>query len=148
MTRGPKSPIKIDLTEEDKIKLEKLLEVRGPESKVGKRIRTILMISEGKNISQIKRLLNLERRIIRIWANRYLKDGFDVLLKDRPRPGRPRKFSDEDCKVLLKMASEEPGKYGLKQKKWSCEALKKELMKQGLIQNISPETIRRILKKV
>ena len=144
--RGPKTPIKIVLTEEEKNKLEAIAQNKKTPLKFVKRVKSILMLSEGRPILHIKKAISLQRRIIRKWAYRYLENGIDGLY-DSPRPGRPRIFPDDVEKKLIEIASASPEKYGLKLKRWTCKELCRQLVDEGIVENISLETVRRILKK-
>lgn len=145
MARGRTTPIKIVLTDEEKAKLEATLKDNTLPDNIIKRIQSVLMLADGEYILHISNKLNLTRKMIRMWGRRYLKQGFDSLFRDAPRSGRPQSFSAEAHRLLLKMASEPPEKYG--RKKWSNKALKEELIKQGIVKNISAEIVRRKLKE-
>lgn len=135
MPPGPKSPIKIKLTDEDKIKFEKLFKDRELDDKTRKRIAVILLLAEGCSISLIKQILNIDRKTIRRWAYLFLEDGIIAFFQDIPRSGRSRKFSNED-----------PGKYVIKRKKWSCKYSKEEVEKQKFAIGVLNKIIKKMLR--
>jgi len=144
--RGPKTPIKIVLTDKQKKELEKILQDKKTPLKFAKRVKSILMLEEGRPILHIKKAISLQRRIIRKWAYRYLEHGVDGLY-DSPRPGRPRIFPEDVEKKLIEIATASPSKYDRKLKRWTCKELCNQLVNDGIVENISLETVRRILKK-
>jgi len=97
--RGPKSPIKITLKDDERSKLIKLLECNNTSSRFAKRINTILMIADGQAIQHISDSIGLQRRIIREWGQRFIEKRIDGLF-DTPRPGRPRKDIPEESGML------------------------------------------------
>jgi len=59
------------------------------------RARAILLAAEGKTDSAIAREVDLTRRMVGQWRQRFVKERL-AGLPDRPRPGRPRMYSDAD----------------------------------------------------
>lgn len=90
--QGRKSPIKIELEEEERKKLEHI--IKSYKTPLGKamRIKIVLMISEGHSLTHIGRELKVQRRIVRKWGKRYMEKGIKGL-EDAPRSGRPPGFS-------------------------------------------------------
>ena len=144
--RGPRSPIKIVLTEKEKQELEGMLQDSNTSTELGKRIKSILFLAEGKRVSHIKNDIKLERRIIRKWAYRFLKDRMNGL-EDSPRSGRPKVFPADLEEHLLRLVAEPPQRYGYSSKRWSCNKLGKQLVRKGVVDKISVESVRRILRR-
>jgi len=55
----------------------------------------VLLAAEGKTNSAIAREVDLTRRMVIQWRQRFVKERL-AGLPDRPRPGRPRTYSDAD----------------------------------------------------
>lgn len=62
------------------------------------RARVILMVADGVSLSAISRKVGLARRIVRKWAERFAVDRFRGLA-DKPRSGRPPRFSPDRSDV-------------------------------------------------
>lgn len=92
--RGPKSPIKIILKDDERTKLENLLQSNKTSSRFSKRIKIILMLADGQAIKHISQSIGLQRRMIRKWGHRFMEKRMNGLFDD-PRPGRPRINKDE-----------------------------------------------------
>lgn len=90
--QGRKTPIKIILTDEEKKKLERLIKSYKTPVGLMERLKMILMISEGNSLTEIGRVLKVQRRIVRKWGRRFMEKRFEGL-KDAPRSGRPPVFS-------------------------------------------------------
>ena len=58
------------------------------------RAQVILMVADGVSLSAVSRKVGLARRIVRKWAERFVRKRF-VGLADAPRSGRPPRFSPD-----------------------------------------------------
>lgn len=58
------------------------------------RAQLILLLAKGESFCATSRKVGLARRLIYKWANRFLEEGI-AGLKDRPRSGRPARFSPD-----------------------------------------------------
>lgn len=90
--QGRKTSIKIILSEEEKAKLNGLM--RSFKTPVGllRRVKIVMMISEGNSLSHISRVLEIERKVVSKWGKRFMEKRLKGLL-DEPRSGRPPVFS-------------------------------------------------------
>src|SRR6266571_7996412 len=71
-----KSPFEIELSEEEFREL---------------RAKIVLLAAEGKTNAEIARRLDCALRTVSLWRKRFFEERLDGL-RDRPRPGRPRRF--------------------------------------------------------
>ena len=81
-----------------------------------------------------------------IWRTRtaYLEGGLDLALRDVQRPGAPRKYeTDVEAEVAALACSKPPAGA----KRWTLVLLEREARGRPGMQDISRETIRRLLKK-
>ena len=79
-------------------------------------------------------LLDLDRNTVRLWRDRFLAGGIEALVKDRPRPGRPRVVRRdvvEAVVTLTRMTLPEDGTH------WSVRTMAK-------VAGASPATVQRI----
>lgn len=79
----------------DERRLRILSKRKRVEARVADRARMILLAAQGKTDLEIGAALNVDRRVAARWRSRYLSGGVEGLLKDAPRPGRPRTQSAE-----------------------------------------------------
>ena len=86
------TPICIKLNAEEKFVLEHLARSLTAPHRDVVRAKTILLLAEDYSVSAVARLVGRQRRIVRKWAQRFLKKRLKGLL-DEPRSGRPARFS-------------------------------------------------------
>jgi hypothetical protein len=81
-----------------------------------------------------------------IWRTRsaYLEGGLEHALRDEARPGKPRRYeTDVEAEVTALACSKPPAGA----KRWTLILLEREARERPGMQDISRETIRRLLKK-
>jgi hypothetical protein len=81
-----------------------------------------------------------------IWRTRaaYLEGGLEYALRDAPRPGAPRRYQ---TKVEAEIAALSCSAPPVGAKRWTLVLLEQEARRRPGIEDISRETIRRLLKK-
>ncbi|MDP6664447.1 MAG: IS630 family transposase [SAR202 cluster bacterium] len=72
---------------------------------LAKRAQMILECADGKTNTAVAAELKVSKPTVGKWRSRFLSRGVDGLL-DEPRPGTPRKISDEDVERVLTMTLE------------------------------------------
>jgi len=110
------------------------------------------LADEGLNHRDIARELNISRDMARLWRNRWLevsqKDSPVVeRLADAPRPGGPSTFSLEQILQLFAIACEKPQTDGRPISHWTSRELADEMMKQGIVESISPRHVGRLMNE-
>lgn len=88
----------------------------------------------------------------RLWRNRWLElsqKDIPVVerLADAPRPGGPMSFSLEQIVQLFAIACENPNDYGRAISHWTARELADEVIKQGIVERISPRHVGRLLNE-
>ncbi len=83
------------------------------------------------------------RTIINI-TNHYIEGGLLKALEDDPRPGRPVKFDDRvKSRIVATVCSSPPEGFD----RWTLELLKEHTEREGLVDQISKESIRLVLQE-
>jgi putative transposase len=145
--RGPK-PDLLNLTE-----VERLVRRHSTSQQMALRGRIILEAHAGKNNSQIARELSVSVETVRAWRKRWLALQPVALadlkvedrLRDVPRPGRKSQITAEQTCQLIALACEQPKERPISQ--WTGREIADEVMRRGIIQQISPRHAARLLKK-
>ena len=134
------------------------------------RFEIILLASQGKSNSQVKRDLGIALNTVRKWRRRWesawkslntFESGIDgespkdyellgrikTILSDNPRSGTPKQITLSQEKQITALACEKPEKYGVMMTQWNREMLAQTAVKLGIVKTISPRYISVILKK-
>jgi putative transposase len=151
---GPKA-VAVTLTDKEKEGLEQLARRHNVGQQTAKRARVVLAVGEGKSNSQITRELNVSRDMVRLWRQRWLdlqpialEDlSIEERLEDLPRPGAPSRITPDQVCRIQQMACEKPEKSDRPITHWTSREIADEVMKQGIVDQISPRHAARILKK-
>src|SRR5512135_3154588 len=80
----------------------------------------------------------------RKWRTRFAVFGL-AGLRDLPRSGRPRRFTEIQRAEIKALACELPATRGVPLSRWTCLDLAVEVVNGGIVDTISPSTVRRIL---
>ena len=150
--RGPK-PDPLSLSELERTELKRLVRGHTTAQQVALRARIILEADAGKNNSQIARELDVSVETVRAWRKRWLAFQSIALadlsvqerLSDVPRPGRRSQISAEQICQVIAMACEQPKERPISQ--WTGREIADEVMRRGIIKQISPRHAARLLKK-
>lgn len=107
------------------------------------RARILLMADDQKGASNttIAAELSCGRETVRRIRHRFLTEGVEGALFDRPRPGQPKKLTGEDEAFVIATACSDPP---LGSDHWTLKLLVKKL-KTKKRKEVSTEPIRRVL---
>lgn len=144
------APTPLQLTEAERSQLQQVVKRHSTPQQIALRASIILLADEGLNHRDIGRQLNISRDMARLWRNRWIdlsQKDMPVLerLVDAPRPGSPATFSLEQVLQLFAMACESPETYGRPISHWTSRELADEMMKQGIVESISPRHVGRLM---
>lgn len=151
---GPKA-IEIKLSEAEKEALEKLVKGHNTGQQIALRGRIILAASQEKSNSQIVRELKVSMNTVRLWRSRWplfqpiplAELSAQERLEDLPRPGAPARITaDQRCQIE-QLACQKPEKSGRPISHWSNWEIADEIMKQGIVDQISARHAGRLLKR-
>jgi transposase len=81
---------------------------------------------------------------VRTWRGRFAAEGLAGLM-DRPRSGRPSRFTAIQVAQVKALACQLPADTGTPLARWSCPELAREAITQGVTEAISASTVRRWL---
>lgn len=144
------APTPLQLTETERSQLQQVVKRHSTPQQIALRASIILLADEGLNHRDIGRELDISRDMARLWRNRWLElsqKDLPVLerLVDAPRPGGPATFSLEQILQLFAIACERPETYGRPISHWTSRELADEMMKQGIVERISPRHVGRLM---
>ena len=109
-----------------------------------KRALALVKSDEGLSDAKIAESLSISVPTVARLRKRFVVEGMDRVLNERPRRGRSRKLSGKQEAHLVAVAcSEAPEGYT----HWTLRLLAGKVVELGYSESISPETVRQILKK-
>lgn len=127
------------------------------------RAKIILMAADGLDNMRISKEVGLGQDSVSKWRCRFIKslpllqevaekdptnleEAVCAFLDDRPRPGQPMHYTDEQIIKIQEMACRNPEELGYEASHWSLSQLKDAVIKAGIVDTISVKTIGRFLK--
>ena len=128
------------------------------------RSRIILNASKGWHNNTIEENMGIDAKTVKRWRDRYsgykteltrieaetphkLRRTIEEILSDAQRPGGPCKFTDDEIAAIIALACEDPSKFNLPFSHWTPSLLKIEVIKLGIVSEISVRQIGRYLKR-
>jgi putative transposase len=152
--RGPKPPM-IELSEIERQALDELVRRHGTAQQIALRARIVLAAAEGQNNAQIARRFSVSIDMVRLWRERWLAfrpvslEDIPVVerLSDGPRPGKPRRITDEQVCRIVALACEAPERSGRPISQWTGREIADEIQRRGIVEQISGRHAARLLKR-
>ncbi|MCM8816314.1 MAG: helix-turn-helix domain-containing protein [Candidatus Omnitrophica bacterium] len=126
-------------------KLRQLIKHGG--AQISKRAKAIILSSIHRySVAEISRMVNFHPNHLRKWIHRFNQSGI-VSIINSPESGVQKKFDKKIKEKIISIVRKSPRKCGLLFSYWTLYKLKHYLEEQKIVDKISHETIRRILKE-
>jgi transposase len=110
------------------------------------RARIVLLAAREWPNTRIAAEVGVAVDTVRTWRGRFASQGLAGLL-DRPRSGRPPRFTPVQVAQVKSLACRLPTAAGAPLSRWSCPELAHEAVLQGIAEVISASTVRRWLAR-
>ncbi|HSP13183.1 MAG TPA: IS630 family transposase [Thermoanaerobaculia bacterium] len=114
----------VELTEADRLGLQKMARGRSTAAKVVLRAKIVLLAAQGKRNEDIAIELATSVPTVSLWRKRFIEQGIGGIEKDASRPGRPRKDRREIERRILQKTTQSKPKNATH---WSTRTLAAEL---------------------
>jgi transposase len=95
---------------------------RSEESRYDHRLHGVLLVAQGVTCPQVARLLGDAPRTVEYWVRRFEAQGL-AGLREGERPGRPKRLSDEQLKLVSGALRLPPRQLGLQGHLWDGKLL-------------------------
>lgn len=142
--RGNPNIIVVRLKKRDRGRLRELMKRGQQNVRVFKRARVLELMDEGKSAPQAAEAVGVDAKTARNVAKRYLEDGLDRALYEAQRPGAvPKIGRKEEARITAMVCSRPPEGYS----RWTLRLIKSEIESRGIVDSISVEHVRRLLKR-
>lgn len=132
------------LAEEDHSRLLEMIRQGQTKVRLNTRARILLKAHEGCNDEQIAKALDTSTATVQRTRQRYSQGGLALALYDKARSGAPPKFEGEQhAHIIATTCSQAPGGKA----RWTLRLLAEKSVELGIVESISHESVRQILKK-
>lgn len=134
----------IDLTETERVELVALTSKGTVRARKMKRAQILLKAHDGLTDAGIGAALGVSRPCIERVRQRFVEGGLPRALNDNPRPGQRRKLTGkQEARLIAEACSAAPTGHA----RWTLRLLADRVVELKLVDKISPETVRQVLKK-
>ena len=128
----------------EKKKLKAIVSSGQNKAVVIRRAHILLKADEGKTDAEIGGMLYVSEQTIRRTRLRYVTDGLQVAVEDKPHPKPAPKLNEQqEAQLVAITCSAPPAGHA----RWTLELLQERLIEDGIVSGIAPETVRLLLKK-
>ena len=141
MARPQSFPVR--LTQEQRESLEQTRGQALPRKQQYRR-EILLRADEGDTDQEIADDLDVHADTVRRVRRRFVEHGLEAALADRPRPGAPPKLDGKREAMVIALACTDAPEG---RDRWSVRLLARRAVELEVVETVSRETIRRILKK-
>lgn len=145
--------------------LEKLVNGSNVQLNQKKRATIILALVEESNNYHVSTSLNINRKTVIKWKQRWeeskveldrierdeprkLKQEIKEILEDSYRSGRPNSFTMEQIAKIINLSLQKPESVGVPISHWTSEELARKAIKDNIVESISGRQISRYLKEI
>lgn len=133
----------VKLIDEEKQALETLLRKGKHSARELRRARVLLLADAGKTLKEIREATGMSNQGILNVKKRFCAEGLQ--LKEKPRPGQPKKLDSRGEQYLIALACS-PAPEG--RDVWTMQMLADKLVELQVVDSLSDETVRLKLKKM
>ncbi len=134
----------VTLKPKDRKLLKQLVSKGSEQARKITRCRILLLADEGRTDTQIIEALQVARNTVRTVRSRYLQEGLQAAINERPRTGAPKKFDGRLKAKITALACSEPPEG---RSRWTLRLLADKAVELEITDSISHQTVKRILKK-
>jgi transposase len=134
----------IHLSEDERVYLKEFVRTGEKKARMIVRANVLLLADQGCDNIEISKLAGVHRQSIWRFKKRYLKEGLQSALTEKPRSGQPRKYTGKHEAEIIALACSSPPKGRVR---WSLSLLVETLKSRKGFEFVSRESVRLILKK-
>ena len=134
----------VHLKEAERRKLIGIVSKGRNKAVVIQRAHILLKVDEGKTDAEISQMMYVSEQTIRRTRQRFAQEGLQAALEDKPHPATGSELDEKQEARIIALACSEPP---AGQARWTLELLTQEVLKDGIVTHLSPETVRLLLKK-
>lgn len=134
----------ITVTASERHRLKKLVRTHTAAQRDVTRASIVLLAARSLSNNKIATRLGISVDTVRTWRGRYAGQGREGLA-DRPRSGRPPRFTPVQVAEVKALACQLPAEHGVPLSVWSAPELAREAVTAGIVDAVSASSVRRWL---
>lgn len=134
----------VKLSQEQKNQLHELIKKGKTKARTITRAHILLLADENQSDERIASALHVGTATVERIRKRFVQGGVQEAIKERPRPGQRRKLDGKQEALVIALACSDPPEG---RNCWTMQLLANRLVELKVVQKVSDETVRRVLKK-
>ena len=140
----PRKAQPVSLTDDELRSLTSLTRRGSTPARVQARARILLLLHRGRTPDETAAALSVGVATVFNVKRRYLSEGLSAALHDKPRSGKPARISGAArAKITALACTQAPEGHA----RWSLRLLADRAVELGLVEAISHNTVKQVLKK-
>lgn len=143
----PRRGLRLELDDYNDIVRHRYLAGKRKDFQARVRLRSILLIHEGKTLEQVGQILEVARSTVERWVDRYRSRGVTGLLVRGPYQGKKPRLSLDQKRELAITVRQGPEDSGLDTGVWTAPIIA-DLVRRRFNITYSPSQIRRLLHEL
>jgi len=141
---GTKRRLEIHLKAADRRRIGAMLRGGIEPVRVVKRAQALRLLDQGSSPPQVANAVGLSPQAVRDIGWRYLGEGLNLALYEKPRPGREPALSPGQAQRIVAMVCGPPPEG---RARWSVRLIAREAVGRHLVAAVGRETIRMLLRR-
>jgi transposase len=135
---------RVSLEETEQQSLQALIQKGKASARKIRRAHTLLLAASGETDATIAQVLQVGLSTVERTRKRFVEEGLEAALNERPRSGGPRKLdASGEALIIATACTTPPAGY----RRWTVRLLADRAVELGVSESVSRETVRQLLKK-
>jgi transposase len=134
------------LSAQDLLALQRILRATTTSAGLYRRSNLIWQLAAGASIAEASQIAQMHYTNAHKWTKRFREKGLEAL-RDKPRSGRPKRYTAEVETRIIEIVTSHPKDLGLMFTTWSLPKLEEFFRQMPETSGIGFSTIRRILER-
>jgi transposase len=134
----------VELSKEQETELRRTVKKGKASARQITRAHILLQADSGASDAEIAENLQTSLATVERTRKKFVQHGMTHALKEKPRPGAPRKLDGKQTAFLVALACSDPPSGHVH---WTMQLLADRLVRLQVSEAVSDETVRRMLKK-
>ena len=121
----------LQLSEEDRLRLESIIRARTNQAQVVTRARILLLKAAGETVDSIAEKVDLNRNSVLLCLKKYKSGGVENAIYDAPGRGRNAEITDDEKAWIISVACQRPFELGYSAETWTYAKLTEHINKNA-----------------